>query len=334
MAARVLVTGAAGQIAYSLVFMVARGEMLGPDRSVILHLLDLPQCKDTLEAVVMELQDCALPLVQGVVATSDLNEAVKDVDYAILCGAFPRRQGMERKDLLERNANIFKEQGAAFDKLASRDVKIVVVGNPANTNALILSANAPSLPKSNFTALTRLDLNRAKAQVAAKLGVSVGDVHNVFIWGNHSSTQFPDPMHGVVSRDGKKQQLSDVLDKEWAQNEFLKTVQQRGAAVINMRKSSSAASAAQAIVDHMRDWIRGTPEGEIVSMGVPSDGSYGIQEGVIYSFPVTTSNGTYKIVDGLPISEFAREKMDATAKELLEEKETAFKFLGLPMSAL
>eukprot|EP01111_Echinosteliopsis_oligospora_P013900 TRINITY_DN510_c0_g1_i1.p1 TRINITY_DN510_c0_g1~~TRINITY_DN510_c0_g1_i1.p1 ORF type:complete len:375 (-),score=111.91 TRINITY_DN510_c0_g1_i1:55-1071(-) len=330
--ARVLITGAAGQIAYSLVFMVARGDMLGPKQPVILHLLDIPAAQEGLNGVVMELEDCALPLLAGIVATTDVKTAFTDVDFALMVGAMPRREGMERADLLKANAAIFKVQGKALNDYSSKNVKVVVVGNPANTNALLAQMSAPNLPKENFSALTRLDHNRAKAQIANRLKVSVGQVKNVAIWGNHSSTQYPDVTSGVVvdfPKQGEKSSVADaVKDQAWLQGEFIKTVQQRGAAVIKLRKLSSAASAAKAIVDHMRDWVLGTPEGEYVSMGVYSEGSYGIKEGLIYSFPVSCKDGKYTIIQGLAVDDFSRKLMKDTEDELVSEKETAVQFLG------
>jgi len=328
---RVCITGAAGQIGYSLVFLVAKGEMFGADQPVILHLLDIPQMEGVLQGVVMELEDCAYHLIKGVVVTGKPEEGFKDVDYAIMVGAMPRKEGMERADLLKANCGIFKEQGKALSDFAKKHVKVLVVGNPANTNALICSASASGLPKENFTCLTRLDQNRATSLVARRLGCDVRKVKNVIIWGNHSSTQYPDVNHAVVKGhplpDADSPVRASVADDEWLQGEFISTVQQRGGKVIAARKLSSAASAAQAIVDHMRDWIKGTPEGTFVSMGVYSDGSYGIPEGLIYSFPVTTFKGTWSIVKDLQIDPFSRIKLDATAAELLAEKETAFSFL-------
>jgi malate dehydrogenase len=321
---RVLITGAAGQIAYSLTFLVAKGDLLGPDTPIILHLLDIPMCQEALGGVVMEITDCAFPLVRGVVATTSVEEAFKDVEYALLVGAFPRREGMERKDLLLKNAAIFKEQGAALDKFAKKNVKVVVVGNPANTNAYLAMTNAPSIPRENFSALTRLDHNRAKSQIADRLHVPVTQVHNVIIWGNHSSTQYPDVSHGYVNTDsGKKSVREAIKDDAYLNGEFITVVQQRGAAIIKARKLSSAASAAKAIIDHMRDWIFGTAEGEIISMAVASDGSYSVPKDLIYSFPVTCKDGKYTIVQGLSIDEFSRGKMDLTANELVEEKNTS-----------
>jgi malate dehydrogenase len=324
---RVLVTGAAGQIAYSLIYLIARGELLGSDRHVILHLLDIPFCQEGLNGVVMEIQDGAYPLVKGIVATTDVKEAFTNVDIALLVGSFPRKEGMERKDLLKANAGIFTVQGAALNEYASKNVKVLVVGNPANTNAYIAMKHAPSIPKENFSALTRLDHNRAKYQIANRIKANVEDVHNVIIWGNHSATQYPDVSHGFVTKDGKKVPVTEAVnDEAWLHNEFITIVQQRGAAIIKARKFSSAASAAKAIVDHARDWIFGTPEGEVISMAVRSDGSYGIQEDLIYSFPVTTKDGKYTIVQGLSIDAFSREKMDKSANELKEERDSAHEF--------
>jgi len=319
---RVLITGAAGQITYSLIFLVAKGDFLGPDTPIILHLLDIPFCQEALGGVVMEITDCAFPLVRGVVATTEVKEAFSGIDYALMVGAFPRKEGMERKDLLMRNAAIFKEQGAALDQYAKKTVKVLVVGNPANTNAYLAMTNAPSIPRENFSALTRLDHNRAKAQIAARLGLPIGAVHNVVIWGNHSSTQYPDVSHGhICGGNGAKTPINDAIkDHAWLQGEFITIVQQRGAAIIKARKLSSAASAAKAIIDHMRDWVFGTPEGEYISMAVCSDGSYGVPKDLIYSFPVICKGGKYSIVQGLSIDDFSRNKMDLTAKELEEEK--------------
>jgi len=326
---RVLITGAAGQIAYSLVFSVARGEMLGADQPVILHLLDIPMMVDGLKGVVLELEDCALPLLHGVVSTVDVKEAFTDIDYALLVGAMPRREGMERADLLKANAAIFKEQGRALNDYAKKTVKVVVVGNPANTNALLALTSAPSLPKEAFSCLTRLDHNRAKSQIALRLKVNVTDVKNVIIWGNHSSTQYPDVNHGKVKVNNSEVAIkAAVNDEAYLHGDFISTVQLRGAHVIKLRKLSSAASAAKAIVDHIHDWVFGTKEGEFVSMGVYSDGSYGIKEGVIYSFPVTIKDGHYHIVQGLHIDDFSRQKIKATEEELFAEKETALQFLA------
>jgi len=325
---RVCITGAAGQIGYPLTFEIAKGNMFGPDQPVILHLLDIEPCMGALGGVVMEIEDSALPLVRGVVPTSDLKTAFDKVDYVLMVGAMPRKEGMERKDLLKANCGIFKVQGKALNDYASRNVKVLVVGNPANTNALMAQSSAPDIPKENFTALTRLDQNRAVGLLSRRLNVPVENVRNVIIWGNHSKTQYPDISHASLAGADKGSLKAAVKDEAWIQGEFVTTIQTRGAAVIAARKASSAASAAKAIVDHMRDWVLGTSEGTYVSMGVPSDGSYGIKEGVVYSFPVTTSKGTYKIVQGLNIDEFSRRQMDETAKELFEEREEALAFLN------
>jgi len=328
---KVCITGAAGQIAYSLVFSVAKGEIYGPNQPVILHLLDIPVMESVLKGVVMELEDCAFPLLHGILATTDYKDAFTGVELALLVGAFPRKEGMSRKDLLERNATIFTGQGAAINQYANKDIKIVVVGNPANTNCLLLQLSAPSIPKENFTALTRLDHNRATSQIALRLKVNPKQVNNVVIWGNHSSTQFPDVSHGFVSdypKAGDKTEITKAItDDLWVKGDFIKIVQERGGAVIAARKSSSAASASKAIVDHARSWLLGTEKGEIVSMAVPSDGSYGIKEGVIFSYPVTCSNGKYTIVRDWSIDNFQREKLDKTATELFEERELAVQFL-------
>lgn len=321
---RVVVTGAAGQIAYSLLYMIAKGDVFGPNQRLILHLLDIPPMMGVLEGVVMELADCALPLLAGVVPTTDPAVAFKEVVAAFLVGAMPRKQGMERKDLLSANVKIFKVQGEALNNYARKDVKVLVVGNPANTNALVCSHYAPSIPKENFTAMTRLDQNRAQAQIAARLGVGIAQVKNVIIWGNHSSTQFPDAKNATVDLDGSKKSVVEAIaNNDYLNAEFVETVQKRGAAVISARKMSSAMSAAKAASDHMRDWFAGTKDGEYVSMGVVSDGSYGVPKDIVYSFPVQIQNGQWKIVQGLTVDDFARGKLDATAKELLEEKEEA-----------
>ncbi|KAL3874607.1 hypothetical protein ACJMK2_037595 [Sinanodonta woodiana] len=321
---KVLVTGAAGQIAYSLLYSVAKGDVFGKDQPIILVLLDITPMMEVLKGVVMELQDCALPLVQEMIPTDKIEEAFKDIDAALLVGAMPRRDGMERKDLLAANVKIFQEQGKALDHYAKKTVKVVVVGNPANTNAFICSKFAPSIPKENFSALTRLDQNRAQAQIAGRLNVPNNAVKNCIIWGNHSSTQFPDVSHATVTKNGVVQPVAEaVKDDHWLNNEFIKTVQNRGAAVIKARKLSSAMSAAKAICDHMRDWWFGTHEGEWVSMAVPSDGSYEIEQDLMYSFPVNIKNGKYTIVQGLKIDDNAREKMNVTMKELKEEREMA-----------
>jgi malate dehydrogenase len=315
--ARVTVTGAAGQISYSLLFRIASGEMLGKDQPVILQLLEITPAMQALSGVAMELADCAFPLLQDVVLTDDANVAFKDSNYALLVGARPRGPGMERKDLLEANAAIFSAQGKAINAGASRDIKVLVVGNPANTNALIAQRNAPDIDPRQFTAMTRLDHNRAISQLAAKTGTRVTDITKMTIWGNHSSTQFPDLFHAKV----KKEDAMRLVYEKWYKNEFIPTVQQRGAAIIKARGASSAASAANAAIDHMRDWALGTTDGDWTSMGIYSDGSYGIQEGLIYSYPCVCRNGDWEIVQGLEISDFAREKMSATEQELCEERD-------------
>jgi malate dehydrogenase len=321
---RVAVTGAAGQIGYALLFRIAAGDMLGPDQPVILHLLEITPALPALNGVVMELDDCAFPLLAGVVATDDANVAFKDVDYALLVGARPRGPGMERKDLLSANGAIFGPQGKALNAHARRDVKVLVVGNPANTNALIAQANAPDLDPRCFTAMVRLDHNRAKGQLAAKAGAHNTDVRKMIIWGNHSSTQYPDIHHATV----KGKPALSLVDQAWYEKEFIPTVQQRGAAIIKARGASSAASAASAAIDHMHSWALGTAEGDWVSMGIPSDGSYGIEPGVIYGYPVTCKNGKYDIVQGLEINAFSRARMDATDKELREERAAIEHLLG------
>lgn len=313
---RVAVTGAAGQISYSLLFRIASGEMLGKDQPVILQMLEITPALEALKGVAMELEDCAFPLVQGMVQTDDPNVAFKDADYCLLVGARPRGPGMERKDLLEANAAIFSVQGKAINDHASRDVKVIVVGNPANTNALIAYRNAPDLDRGQFTAMTRLDHNRAMAQLANKTGKHSTDVQSMIIWGNHSATQYPDIHHCQVAGD----EATSLVDQDWVVNDFIPTVQQRGAAIIKARGLSSAASAANAAIEHIRDWALGT-NGQIVSMAIPSDGSYGIEEGLIYSFPVTCENGQYSIVQGLEINDFSRDLMDKTAAELTEERD-------------
>lgn len=321
---RVAITGAAGQIGYALLFRIAAGDMLGPDQPVILHLLEITPALPSLHGVVMELDDCAFPLLAGVVATDDANVAFKDVDYALLVGARPRGPGMERKDLLSANGAIFGPQGKALNAHASRKVKVLVVGNPANTNALIAQANAPDLDPRCFTAMVRLDHNRSKAQLAARTGAHNSDVARAIIWGNHSSTQYPDIHHATV----KGKPALSLVDQAWYENEFIPTVQQRGAAVIKARGSSSAASAANAAIDHMRSWALGTAPGDWVSMGIPADGSYGIAPGVIYGYPVTCKDGAYEIVQGLEINGFSRARMDATEKELREERASVEALLG------
>lgn len=327
---RVVVTGAAGQIAYSLLYQIAKGDVFGHDQALILHLLDIPPMMGVLDGVVMELADCALPLLRQVIPTADPAEAFKDVSAAFLVGSMPRKQGMERKDLLTANVKIFKVQGEALDKHAKKDVKVLVVGNPANTNALICSKSAPSIPKENFTAMTRLDQNRAQSQIAAKLGTPVANVKNVIIWGNHSSTQFPDAKHATADLNGNTVAVYDaVKDDAWLRGQFVECVQKRGAAVIAARKMSSALSAAKAASDHMRDWWNGTTSGRFVSMGVISDGSYGVPKDIIFSFPVTIENKQWKIMQGLPIDDFARGMLDNTAKELLEERQEALEVCEL-----
>ncbi|XP_078086575.1 malate dehydrogenase 1Ab, NAD (soluble) [Mustelus asterias] len=327
---KVLVTGAAGQIAYSLLYNIAKGDVFGKDQPLILVLLDITPMMPVLDGVLMEIRDCALPLIQEVIATDKEEEAFKAIDVAILVGSMPRREGMERKDLLQANSKIFKSQGSALDRLAKKTVKVLVVGNPANTNCLTAMKCAPSIPKENFSCLTRLDHNRAKAQIAYRLGVPSNDVKNVIIWGNHSSTQYPDVSHAVVKIKEKQMSVFDAIkDDNWLKGEFITTVQNRGAAVIKARKLSSAMSAAKAIADHMRDIWFGTPEGEWVSMGVISDGNpYNIPNDLVYSFPVQIQNKCWNIVECLKINDFSCEMMKATAKELSEEKETAVEFLS------
>ncbi len=313
---RVTITGAAGQIGYQLAFRIGSGQMLGADQPVILQLLEIPPALPALNGVVMELDDCAFPTLAGVVATDDPNVAFKDTDYALLVGARPRGPGMERKDLLEANAAIFSVQGKAINDHASRDIKVLVVGNPANTNALIASSNAPDIDKGQFTAMTRLDHNRALAQLAAKTDVHVNDIRQMTIWGNHSATQYPDISKVTVGGEA----ASGLVDESWLTDSFIPVVQQRGAAIIEARGASSAASAASAAIDHMHDWALGTPDDDWVSMAIPADGSYGIKPGIVYSFPVRCANGRYEIVQGLEISDFSRERMDATETELREER--------------
>ncbi|KAK1289433.1 Malate dehydrogenase, cytoplasmic [Acorus calamus] len=326
---RVLVTGAAGQIGYALVPMIARGVMLGPDQPVILHMLDIPPAAEALNGVKMELVDAAFPLLKGVVATTDVVEACTNVNIAVMVGGFPRKEGMERKDVMSKNVSIYKSQASALEKYAAANCKVLVVANPANTNALILKEFAPSIPEKNITCLTRLDHNRALGQISERVGVQVSEVKNVIIWGNHSSTQYPDVSHAtVISEGAEKAVKSLVSDDEWLKGEFIKIVQQRGAAIIKARKLSSALSAASSACDHIRDWVLGTPEGTWVSMGVYSDGSYNVPAGLIYSFPVTCRNGEWTIVQGLEIDEFSRKKMDATAEELTEEKALAYSCLS------
>jgi malate dehydrogenase len=320
----VAITGAAGQIGYALAFRVASGAMLGADQPVNLHLLEITPALPTLQGVLMELNDCAFPTLNKVVATDDARVAFKDCHAALLVGARPRGPGMERKDLLLANAQIFSAQGKALNDVAARDVRVLVVGNPANTNALIAMKNAPSLKPQSFTAMTRLDHNRALSQLAEKTGSHVNDIQKMIIWGNHSATQYPDINHCLV----KGQPARSLVDGEWIEKTFIPTVQQRGAAIIKARGASSAASAGSAAIDHIRDWFRGSSHGDWVSMGIPSDGSYGIPEGVIYSYPVICRGGHYEIVQGLAIDEFSRKRMDATHAELLEERDGVKDLLG------
>ncbi|MCO7224543.1 malate dehydrogenase [Pleionea sp. CnH1-48] len=314
---RVAVTGAAGQIGYSLLFRIASGAMLGDDQPVILQLLDITPAMDALQGVKMELDDCAFPLLQDVTCSDDPNVAFKDADYALLVGARPRGPGMERKDLLEANAAIFSVQGKALNDNASKDVKVLVVGNPANTNALIAQRNAPDLDPRNFTAMTRLDHNRAMTQLAQKTGKAITEVTNMTIWGNHSSTQYPDLFHTKVSG----QVAIELVEQDWYENDFIPTVQQRGAAIIKARGASSAASAANAAIEHMRSWALGTEGDDWVSMAVYADGSYGIDKGLIYSFPCVCKNGDWEIVQGLEIDAFSQARMEATQTELAEERD-------------
>ena len=322
---RVAVTGAAGQIGYSLLFRIASGSMLGPDTPVALQLLEITPALGALNGVKMELDDCAFPLLSDVVCTDDAAVAFGDIDVALLVGAMPRKQGMERSDLLSANGGIFKPQGEALSRSAKRDVKVLVVGNPANTNALIAQRNAADLDPGRFTAMTRLDHNRAVGQIAARLGAPVTDVKKMTIWGNHSTTQYPDLFHCEV---GGKNAYEAVGDHGWVDGTFIPTVAKRGAAIIEARGSSSAASAASAAVDHIRTWTYGTSDGDWVSMAIPSDGSYGVPEGIISSFPVTCANGEYSIVQGLDIDDYSRSKIDASAAELVDERD-AVSALGL-----
>jgi len=322
---RVAVTGAAGQIGYSLLFRIASGEMLGKDQPVILQLLDITPALPALNGVVMELDDCAFPLLQSIVATDDPKVAFKDIDVALLVGARPRSKGMERKDLLEANGAIFTTQGRALSEVASRDVKVLVVGNPANTNCYIAMRNAKELKPANFSAMMRLDHNRSLTQIAQKVGKPVASVRKMTVWGNHSATQYPDIFS--VEVDGQKA-AGLINDQNWLEKDFIPTIQQRGAAIIQARGLSSAASAANAAMDHIRDWVHGTQDGDWVSMGIPSDGSYGIPEGVIYGYPVTCKNGVYTIVKGIAVSDFSRGRMDATLKELQEERDAIKHLLG------
>jgi malate dehydrogenase len=324
---RVAVTGAAGQIGYSLLFRIAHGDLLGPEQPVILQLLEIPdeKAQKALRGVMMEIDDCAFPLLAGMAATDDPKAAFRDCDIALLVGAKPRGPGMERKDLLAENAKIFMEQGRALNETAKSDVRVLVVGNPANTNAWIAMKNAPRLGPENFTAMLRLDHNRAVSQIAAKIARPVGEIRKVTVWGNHSATQYPDLFQAEVGGD---KVWALINDQAWLENTFIPTVQKRGAAIIEARGASSAASAANAAIDHVRGWVLGTPAGDWVSMGIPSDGSYGIPEGVIYGFPVTCRGGQYERVKGIEISAFSRTRMDATHKELLEERDAVKGLVG------
>jgi len=313
---RVTITGAAGQIGYQLAFRIASGQMLGSDQPVILQLLEIPPALPALDGVAMELNDCAFDTLAGIVATDDPNVAFKDAEYALLVGARPRGPGMERKDLLEANAQIFSVQGKAINDHANREIRVLVVGNPANTNALITSSNAPDIDPTNFTAMTRLDHNRAAAQLAAKTGNHVSDVRQITIWGNHSATQYPDIYQATVGGTP----ATELVDQVWLADEFIPSVQQRGAAIIKARGASSAASAASAAIDHMHDWALDTPADDWVSMAIPADGSYGIDPGVIYSYPVRCKNSRYEIVQDLEVSDFSRDRMQATETELREER--------------
>lgn len=313
---RVTITGAAGQIGYQLAFRIASGQMLGSEQPVILQLLEIPPALSALQGVVMELEDCAFDTLAGVVATDDPDVAFRDAEYAVLVGARPRGPGMERNDLLEANAQIFSVQGKSINAHANPDIRVLVVGNPANTNALITSSNAPDIDPANITAMTRLDHNRASAQLAAKTGSHVSDVRQMTIWGNHSATQYPDIHHALV---GGKPAL-EMIDQAWLANEFIPLVQQRGAAIIKARNASSAASAASAAIDHMHDWALGTSADDWVSMAIPADGSYGIEPGIIYSYPVRCQDGKYEIVQGLSVNAFSRERMAATEAELRDER--------------
>jgi malate dehydrogenase len=316
---RVAVTGAAGQIGYAILFRIASGQLLGPDTPVHLSLLEIPDALKAVEGTAMELDDCAFPLLTGVDISDDPNKAFDGVNVALLIGARPRSKGMERSDLLDANGGIFKPQGKALNDHAASDLKVLVVGNPANTNCLIAQQNAPDIPAERFTSMMRLDHNRAIAQLAAKAGAAVREVTNMTVWGNHSPTQYPDIFNAKVNGAGAAEAVSD---QDWLENDFIPTVQKRGAAVIEARGASSAASAANAAVDHVRDWALGTPDGDWVSMGIPSDGSYGVDEGLISGFPVTCSNGSYEIVQGLELNDFSRSRLENTVNELKDERET------------
>jgi malate dehydrogenase len=322
---RVAVTGAAGQIGYALLFRIASGQLLGPDTKVTLSLLEIPAAVKAAEGTAMELDDCAFPLLAGIDIHDDPDKAFDGVNVALLVGARPRTKGMERSDLLEANGGIFKPQGNALNEHAASDIKVLVVGNPANTNCLIAKSNAPDIPAERFTAMVRLDHNRAIAQLAAKAGVTVGDISNMTIWGNHSATQYPDIFHAKVNGENAAE---TVNDQAWLEGDFIPTVQKRGAAIIEARGASSAASAANAAVDHVHDWVLGTPAGDWVSMAIPSDGSYGVEEGIISGFPVTCAGGNYEIVQGLEIDDFSQARIDATVNELKEERAAVME-LGL-----
>jgi len=321
---RIAVTGAAGNIGYALTFRLAAGNLLGADQPVILHLIEIPPALGALSGTVMELNDCAFPTLAGVVATADLAEGFAGVDYAFLVGAKPRGPGMERKDLLAENGKIFGPQGRALSDLASRDVRVLVVGNPANTNCLIAAANAPKLDRQQFHAMTRLDHNRALSQLAEKTGVAAREIHRMTIWGNHSSTQYPDISQAVAA--GRP--VHEMVDEGWYKETFIPTVQQRGAAIIKARGASSAASAASSAIDHLRDWALGTRDGDWVSMAVPADGSYGIAPGVVFSYPCVCRGGRYEIVQGLPVDDFSRQRIDKSDAELREERAAVESLLG------
>jgi malate dehydrogenase len=316
---RVAVTGAAGQIGYALLFRIASGQLLGPDTDVHLSLLEIPDALKAVEGTAMELDDCAFPLLSGIDISDDPSKAFDGVSVAILVGARPRSKGMERSDLLEANGGIFKPQGEALNGHAASDIKVLVVGNPANTNCLIAKSNAPDIPGERFTAMTRLDHNRAIAQLARKTGAAVSEIKNVTIWGNHSATQYPDIFQAKVNGESPTDAIGD---QTWLEDDFIPTVQKRGAAIIDARGASSAASAANAAVDHVHDWVLGTPDGDWVSMAIPSDGSYGVEEGLISSFPVTCSNGSFEIVQGLDLSDFSKSRIEVTVKELADERES------------
>jgi malate dehydrogenase len=322
---KVAVTGAAGQIGYAILFRIASGQLLGPDTPVHLSLLEIPDAVKAAEGTAMELDDCAFPLLSAIDISDDAGQAFDAVNIALLIGARPRTKGMERSDLLEANGGIFKPQGRALNEHAASDIRVLVVGNPANTNSLIAQQNAPDIPRERFTAMTRLDHNRAIAQLAGKAGVPISEITNMTIWGNHSATQYPDIFHAKVSG---RNAAEVVDDQSWLENDFIPTVQKRGAAIIEARGASSAASAANAAIDHVHDWVLGTPDGDWVSMGIPSDGSYDVEEGLISSFPVRCSGGEYEVVQGLEVNEFSRSRIDATAGELAEERE-AIRSLGL-----